>query len=85
MHGCRETVVTSSVGGVPEVVTNEVNGYLVPPRDYEETAHRITDLLSDPQKARKMGLAGRKIIEERLNMKSSVLKLLKIYEESMRN
>ena len=78
-------VVASSVGGVPEVIVNEVNGYLVPPFDYEETARRITDLISDPEKARKMGLVGRKTIKEQLNMKSSVLKLLKVYEESVRS
>lgn len=78
-------VVASSVGGVPEIVIDGVNGYLVPPCDYEETARRIMDLLSDPEKAREMGLAGRKMIEEQLNMKSSVLKLMKIYEESIRS
>ena len=78
-------VVASSVGGVPEIVINEVNGYVVPPFDYEETARRITDLFSDPEKARKMGLVGRKTIEEQLNMKSSVLKLVKVYEESVRS
>ena len=75
----------SSVGGVPEIVINGVNGYLVPPRDHEETAIRIKDLLSDPEKAREMGSASRKMVEERLNMKSSVLKLLKVYEESVRS
>jgi len=41
------------------------------------------DLLNDPEKAREMGLAGRRMIEEQLNMKSSVLKLLKVYEETI--
>lgn len=77
-------VVASSVGGVPEVITKEINGYLVPCCDYKETAKCITNLLVNPKKARKMGLAGRKMIEEQLNMKSSVLKLLKIYDESVR-
>ena len=78
-------VVASSVGGVSEIVIDGVNGYLVPPCDYEEVAHRITDLLSDPEKARQMGLAGRKMVEERLNMKASTLKLMKVYEESLRS
>jgi len=76
-------VVASSVGGVPEIILNEVNGCLVPPHDFEGTAGRIIDLLNNPEKAREMGLAGRKMIEERLNMKSSVLKLLKVYEETI--
>jgi len=78
-------VVASSVGGVPEIILNEVNGYLVPPYDFKGTAGRIMDLLNDPEKAREMGLAGRRMIEEQLNMKSSALKLLKVYEETVRS
>jgi len=77
--------VASSVGGVPEIILNEVNGYLVPPHDFEGTAGRIMDLLNNPEKAREMGLAGRRMIEEQLNMKSSVLKLLNVYEETVRS
>ena len=78
----KKPVVASAVGGVPEIVIDCLNGYLVPPYDYRKTARRIMDLLSDPEKALKMGLAGRKMIEERLNIKSSVLKLAKVYEGS---
>ena len=74
-------VVASSVGGVPEIVIDGVNGYLVPPRDYKETAQRIMELLSESEKAREMGQIGRKIIEQELNMKISVNKLMKIYEK----
>lgn len=70
---------------MPEAIINRVNGYLVPPYDYNETAYRIMDSLNDSEKAGKMGLASRKMIEERLNMQSSVLKLLKVYEESIRS
>ena len=73
-------VIASSVGGVPEIVLNGVNGYLVPPRDYKEAARRIMELLNDPEKAKKMGHAGRKMIERRLNMEVSVKKLIKVYE-----
>nr|MDO8044218.1 glycosyltransferase family 4 protein [Candidatus Baldrarchaeota archaeon] len=77
-------VVASRVGGVPEIVINGVNGYLVPLHDYAETAQRIMDLLSNPEKAQEMGAAGRKMIEKEFNMKLSILKLLKLYEESVK-
>lgn len=81
----EKPLVASSVGGVPEIVINGVNGYLVPPHDHEETAHRMMDLLDNPEKARKMGSAGRKMIEERLNIKNSTSKLVKIYDETVRS
>jgi len=74
-------VIASDVGGVSEIVMNEVNGYIIPPRDYKKTAYRIIELLDYPQKAREMGNAGRKIIERELNMKVSIRKLLEVYEK----
>jgi len=73
-------VVASSVGGIPEIVKDGVNGYLVPPCDYKETARRIMELLNEPEKAKKMGRAGRKMVEQKLNMKVSINKLMRIYE-----
>jgi glycosyltransferase involved in cell wall biosynthesis len=74
-------VVASSIGGVPEIILNNVNGFLVPPFDYKETARFIIDLLSNPEKAKEMGEAGRKIIDEKLNMDVSVRTFIKTYEQ----
>jgi glycosyltransferase involved in cell wall biosynthesis len=77
-------VIASNVGGVQEIVTDGVNGYLVPPCDYKKVANRIMDLLNNPEKVRTLGFNSRKIIEERLNMEGSILRLMKAYEESVR-
>jgi hypothetical protein len=37
--------------------------------------------MTDPTKAREIGLSGRRMIEKQVNMKTSALKLMKIYEE----
>jgi len=74
-------IVASSTGGVHEIVLHGVNGYLVPLHDYKETARRIMELLNEPEKAREMGQTGRKMIEQKLNMKASISKLMKTYEK----
>ncbi|MHA1239083.1 MAG: glycosyltransferase family 4 protein [Candidatus Odinarchaeia archaeon] len=73
----EKPVVASGVGGVPEIIVNRVNGYLVAPHNYKEVAKCIINLLTDPRIAKEMGLAGRRIITERFNMKKSVLNLMK--------
>lgn len=40
-------VIASSVGGVPEVIDNGINGFLVPPADPEILADRIVEALTD--------------------------------------
>jgi glycosyltransferase involved in cell wall biosynthesis len=57
-------LVGTAVGGIPEVVKDGVNGYIVPPKDSGALADAILKLLSDPEKARGMGLLGRKMALE---------------------
>ena len=53
-------VVSTNVGGSPEMVVNGVTGYFVPPGDPQAMAKAIIDLLQDPNKAIAMGSAGKK-------------------------
>ncbi|MGQ0716946.1 MAG: glycogen synthase [Pseudonocardiales bacterium] len=63
---CGTAVVASAVGGIPEVVDDGVTGRLVPynendPEEFQRSfAHRVNELLADPDRATAMGQAGRK-------------------------
>jgi alpha-maltose-1-phosphate synthase len=63
---CGTAVVASAVGGIPEVVDDGVTGLLVPydehdPEGFERgLAHRVNELLADPDRVVAMGQAGRK-------------------------
>jgi L-malate glycosyltransferase len=57
---CAVPCVCSKVGGLPEVVEDGVEGYLVPPRDVDTMAARALDILTDAERQRQMGEAGRK-------------------------
>ncbi len=54
-------IVASRVGGVPELVKNGVNGYLVPPGDKEALAASILSLLENPSLASRMGEKGKEM------------------------
>jgi len=70
---CETAVVATATGGIPDVVVHDETGLLVPidqvddgtgtPRDparfVADLATAINALLSDPERARRMGLAGR--------------------------
>jgi phosphatidylinositol alpha-1,6-mannosyltransferase len=62
---CARPVVAGTSGGAPEAVRDGITGHVVEPRSPAAVAGRIADLLSDPDRARAMGRAGRAWVEER--------------------
>jgi len=56
---CEVPVIASNVGGLPEVVTHGVDGYLVPPRDVAAAAKFALDILTLPDRGRLMGQQAR--------------------------
>ncbi|MFN2453681.1 MAG: glycosyltransferase [Pyrinomonadaceae bacterium] len=56
-------VITTRVGGHPEVVTNGVEGLLVPPREITPLAEALKTLLGEPQRLNRMGEAARRRAE----------------------
>jgi len=58
-------VVATNVGGNAEAVTDGISGLIVPPDDPTALAAAITRLLSDTDKAREMGAAGKKLASEK--------------------
>jgi glycosyltransferase involved in cell wall biosynthesis len=61
-------VVASAVGGVPELVENEVTGLLVPPGDPAALAAALDRLLADPDLRRRLGANGRERAKTRFDL-----------------
>lgn len=77
-------VIGTKVGGVPEVVRDGVNGFLVPPRDPRALARATTRLLSDMQAAREMGRAGRAIAEREFTLEHMRDRMYELYDGLLR-
>jgi len=58
-------VVATAVGGVPDVVRDGVDGFLVTPGDVEAMADRLARLAADADLRRRMGEAGAESVRER--------------------
>jgi len=52
-------VLSTPVGGIPEAVTDGVEGFLVAPGDVDALAARLQQLLAEPELAQRMGAAAR--------------------------
>lgn len=58
---CGKAVVAYRVGGIPDIIKDGENGFLVTPYDTSEFATRMRDLIQDTGLTRRMGDAGKKI------------------------
>jgi glycosyltransferase involved in cell wall biosynthesis len=72
-------VVASNVGGLPEVIHNKVNGLLVPPRNPEEIAGAVNEILSNGELASTMGKNASQIIEREYTWEHAARKTLNTY------
>ena len=72
-------VVASGVGGIPELIMNGENGFLVPPGDEQTLADRLTTLLESPELCKYMGGRGREIALERFEPTSVARKTVEAY------
>jgi glycosyltransferase involved in cell wall biosynthesis len=64
---CGVPVVSTVVGGIPDLVESGVEGLLVPPADLGAFTGGLDSLLGDPARAGAMGAAGRARVERSLN------------------
>lgn len=65
-------VVATRVGGIPELITDEKNGLLVPPENPEATAAAIRRVFQDRDFARRRAALGRAEVEARFSLKTMV-------------
>ena len=81
--GCP--VVATRVGGIPEIIQDNVNGLLVEPADPAGLAIAVASLLSDPQKAASMGQAGKALVKEKFTAAVMVRKVEDEYRNLLSN
>ncbi len=74
-------VVTTPVGGVPDVFADGINGFLVSPGDPPALAQAIERLLDDPALRQAMGNANRRRALEDFNVPIYIERLLALYHD----
>jgi len=74
-------IIATPVGGVPELITHEEHGLLVPPSDVAALAEAIERLLRDRALARRLGQAAQAKFAERFDMRQMIRRTEHLYEE----
>ncbi len=75
-------VVATSVGGVPELITHGLNGFIVPPRDEEAFIEKLLILINDKNLRQQYANRSLKKIKEEFDIKVKISKLIELYKSS---
>jgi len=82
---CGIPVIGTSVGGITEIIDNNLNGFLVEPKKPVELAKKIDIIISDPEKRKQMGINGINKIKNKFELKKMVDRLLGVFTSCIIN
>jgi len=77
------SVVTTTVGGIPETIESGKNGFLVEPFNARQFSEKILHLLEHPTESAEMGAKARQTVVEKLDWRIVVKEAMKVYDEAL--
>jgi glycosyltransferase involved in cell wall biosynthesis len=77
---CSIPVIATNVGGLPEVVEDNITGLIVPPKNVEATAEAIEKLIINKELRIRLGQKGREKVNELYNWNNNLNQMIEIYK-----
>ena len=78
---CQKPIISTRVGGIPEIIKDKGNGILIPPDNPAALAKALTLLLDDPQLRTTIANQGFKTVHQRFSTQSTALGYETIFTE----
>jgi glycosyltransferase involved in cell wall biosynthesis len=78
-------VIATNVGGLPEIIDENINGLLVPPGDQLALTNAILALLSDEKKRKQMGKEARKKFLNEFTSVKMTEGILSVYQKAIKD
>lgn len=76
-------VVIFRVGGLPEMVIDGYNGFVIEPYDIQKMQEKVVELIFNLELRKTMGSNSRKVYEEKFEPKVVIPQYVKIYKKAM--
>ncbi len=81
---CGKPVIGANIGGIPEHITDGVDGLTFQPQDADDLAEKINTLLNDPKRLEALSRSERQKVETCYNRKVHLKKIISIYEQLLK-
>jgi glycosyltransferase involved in cell wall biosynthesis len=82
---CGTPVISFDIGGMPDVIVDDVNGKLVSFKDDVQLSRVILDLVFNPEKRSSMGVKGSLLMREKYKLEDQANSYLKLYDDIVSN
>ncbi|OGW83260.1 MAG: hypothetical protein A2987_05805 [Omnitrophica bacterium RIFCSPLOWO2_01_FULL_45_10] len=76
-------LIATDIGGNGEIVFNEVNGFIVKPKDTEELSRKIAHLITNRLARKNMGEESKEIWERHFTLENMLEKIDKVYHDAL--
>jgi glycosyltransferase involved in cell wall biosynthesis len=74
-------MIVSNMGGMPEIIREDINGFIIPPKSSEVLASRVAQLFDDGNLREMMGATGRRMVEKDYTRRAVASATLDIYKK----
>lgn len=81
---CGIAVISTRITGIPELITDEVDGLLVPPGNVESLAHAMGRLLRDGELRQRLGEAGRAAVCAEYDLNQNGARMAALMERNLK-
>ena len=78
-------IVATNVGGIPELIENNVNGLLVTSENSEELLNKINELLANKEMSKRLSDAGYNFVMKNLTWEILLPKYIQFYEDLLKS
>ena len=79
---CGLPVIGTNVGGIPEIISDSDNGYLIPPNDSSILAQMIEKLINDRSTRNNFTKAGTKTVKDKFTSEKQMSSFMKTLQET---
>jgi glycosyltransferase involved in cell wall biosynthesis len=74
-------MVVTETGGMPEIIKDGINGFIIPVKDFESLASRINCLLGNKELRERLGHTGRQMVEQQYTKEIVAENTLRLYKK----
>jgi hypothetical protein len=77
-------MIVTDAGGMPEIIRDGINGYVIPVKDFESLAARVIRLFTDRDLERRFGYTGRQMVESHYTKEIVTKNTIDIYRKELK-